>query len=126
MRAGIQFLSAALAFLVWAAIAGPSLAQQVTAVPRIVDADTIEVGVVKVRLNGIDTPETDQRCLHSHGQVWSCGVEATSKLQAYSRNQPWQCQLSGTRSLWPLSWHLFHRRRRRRPLACTQRLGSRF
>lgn len=95
MRAGIQFLSAALAFLVWAAIAGPSLAQQVTAVPRIVDADTIEVGVVKVRLNGIDSPETDQRCLDSHGQVWSCGVEATSKLQAYSRNQPWQCQLSG-------------------------------
>ena len=50
----------------------------------------------KICLSGIDAPETDQRCLDARGQVWSCGLEATSKLQAYSHSHlPWVCRLSG-------------------------------
>ncbi len=88
-------LSIAFAFLVCVESAVRSFADEVTAVPRIVDADTIDAGTTKIRLIGIDAPETDQRCLDSRGQVWSCGLEATSKLQAYSRNRAWVCGLSG-------------------------------
>ena len=63
--------------------------------PQFVDADTIGAGTTKIRLSGIDAPESDQRCLDSHGQLWSCGLQATSSLQAYSGNRPWTCQLSG-------------------------------
>jgi endonuclease YncB( thermonuclease family) len=71
-------------------------ADPLVTVPRIVDADTVDAGTVKIRLNGIDAPETDQRCLDAHGQVWGCGVEASAKLQAYSRERPWSCELTGT------------------------------
>jgi endonuclease YncB( thermonuclease family) len=74
----------------------PSLAEQLTAIPRIVDADTVELSGTKVRLNGIDAPESDQRCLSAHGQVWNCGIEATSRLRSYSHDQAWTCELSGT------------------------------
>jgi endonuclease YncB( thermonuclease family) len=64
-------------------------------VPWIMDADTVDAGTFKVRLNGIDAPETDQRCLDAQGKVWSCGVEATAKLDAYSHSRPWSCELTG-------------------------------
>ena len=51
------------------------------------DADTVDAGTFKIRLNGIDAPETDQRCLDAQGKVWSCGVEATAKLEAYSQRR---------------------------------------
>jgi hypothetical protein len=35
-------------------------------VPRIVDGDTLAIGSTKVRLEGIDAPETDQVCLNAN------------------------------------------------------------
>jgi len=64
-------------------------------VPRIMDADTVDAGAFKIRLNGIDAPESDQRCLDVQGKVWSCGLEATAKLEAYSHGRPWSCELTG-------------------------------
>jgi hypothetical protein len=59
------------------------------------DADTIDAGTIKVRLNGVDAPENDQRCLDAQGQVWSCGVEAAAKLKAYADSRTWSCELTG-------------------------------
>jgi endonuclease YncB( thermonuclease family) len=74
----------------------PVAAQGVTGVPQIVDADTIYLNSFKIRLNGIDAPETDQFCLDARGQNWTCGIEATSRLRAFSGDRPWACQLTGT------------------------------
>ena len=74
----------------------PSRAEPLIVVPRIMDADTVDAGTVKIRLNGIDAPETDQRCLDAHGQIWSCGLTATAKLEAYSQGRSWSCELGGT------------------------------
>src|SRR3954453_20764656 len=41
----------------------PALAVDVTGIPRIVDGDTVAIGQTKIRLEGIDAPETDQLCL---------------------------------------------------------------
>ena len=46
---------------------------------RVVDGDTLEVRGTRVRLYGIDAPETAQRC-RSGGRPWSCGREATRAL----------------------------------------------
>lgn len=74
----------------------PTRAEPLVVVPRIMDADTVETGSVKIRLNGIDAPESDQRCLDARGQVWSCGLAATAKLEAYSHGRSWSCELRGT------------------------------
>jgi endonuclease YncB( thermonuclease family) len=77
-------------------LASPLTAAEVRGVPRIVDADTVHVGTEKIRLSGVDAPETDQVCLDSRGQNSSCGLDAKYRLQEHSGNRPWTCQLSGT------------------------------
>ena len=71
----------------------PAFGGEVKAVPDIVDADTIWAGTTKVRLSGIDAPETDQICLDEAGKTWDCGIVARDKLRAYARNQSWTCDL---------------------------------
>jgi endonuclease YncB( thermonuclease family) len=55
-------------------------AADLTGVPRIVDGDTLAIGATKVRLEGIDAPETDQVCLNENGIRWNCGIEARDRL----------------------------------------------
>ena len=45
----------------------------------VIDGDTLEVGGVRVRLHGIDAPESAQRC-RSGGRFWPCGHEAKRAL----------------------------------------------
>jgi endonuclease YncB( thermonuclease family) len=63
--------SIALALLACVESGVPCAADELMAVPRIVDAETVEAGAVKIRLSGVDAPESDQRCLDARGQVWS-------------------------------------------------------
>jgi endonuclease YncB( thermonuclease family) len=46
------------------------------------DGDTLTVGSTKVRLEGVDAPETDQICLTSSGEAWKCGIAARDRLKA--------------------------------------------
>ena len=46
---------------------------------RVIDGDTIELGTARVRLFGIDAPESAQSCL-ARGRRWPCGREATRAL----------------------------------------------
>ena len=48
---------------------------------RIVDGDTLEIGVHRIRLYGIDAPEPDQLCQRD-GRPWRCGSEATFAMAA--------------------------------------------
>lgn len=44
------------------------------------DGDTIQLGEVVFRLDGIDAPELDQNCIDDHADPWACGVEARDQL----------------------------------------------
>jgi endonuclease YncB( thermonuclease family) len=92
----LRNLCCILAVLCCATGPSSSRADPLVVAPRIMDADTVDAGTVKIRLNGIDAPESDQRCLDARGQVWSCGLAATAKLEAYSQGGSWSCELSGT------------------------------
>src|ERR1039457_5944007 len=50
-----------------------SQAADLSGVPRIVDGDTLAISSTKVRLEGIDAPETDQVCLNASGAHWAGG-----------------------------------------------------
>ena len=56
-------------------VAGPT----VSGPARVVDGDTLEVRGTRVRLHGIDAPESKQRC-RSAQRTWSCGHEVTRAL----------------------------------------------
>ena len=57
--------------------------------PRIVDADTLEMAGQRVRLQGIDAPESAQTCRQATGQRYRCG-------DRYNRALSTCCTADGT------------------------------
>ena len=47
---------------------------------RVIDADTIDVGGVRVRLHAIDAPEEDQICQTEQGVDFACGAWASAQV----------------------------------------------
>jgi endonuclease YncB( thermonuclease family) len=72
-RAGLRLVIAALGVLLSAHV---GLAA--SAIVR--DGDTIQLGDVAFRLDGIDAPEFDQICIDDHADPWTCGIEARDQL----------------------------------------------
>ena len=48
---------------------------------RIVDGDTLDVRGIRIRLSGIDAPESKQTCANAQHETYSCGEIATQKLR---------------------------------------------
>ena len=64
-------------------LAGPTIAAAattITGVARISDGDTISIEETRIRLNGIDAPETDQVCLNEAEKTYACGIAAREAL----------------------------------------------
>ncbi len=51
----------------------------ITGKPRVIDGDTLEIAGERIRLHGIDAPESGQTCV-ADGMLWHCGMEAASSL----------------------------------------------
>ena len=66
-----------------------------TGFPRVVDGDTVAIGSTRIRLEGIDAPETDQICLNGNGDRWTCGIEARDQLIAHVAGREINCTASG-------------------------------
>jgi endonuclease YncB( thermonuclease family) len=72
-------------------IANSATAAERVGIPRRVDGDTLAIGATKIRLQGIDVPETDQVCLNASGQQWTCGIEARDRLAAHIAGREIRC-----------------------------------
>ncbi len=65
----------------------PTLAvADVTGPARVIDGDTIEVAGERIRLHGIDAPESGQSC-RRFGVAWQCGAEASQLRSALVRQR---------------------------------------
>ena len=60
--------------------AAPVAANDLVGVASVIDADTLEIRGVRVRLHGIDTPESRQSCMRASGAQWRCGQQAALAL----------------------------------------------
>ncbi len=54
---------------------------EITGKIRVIDGDTLDVGQTRIRLHGIDAPETDQPCTTLTGQNWACGDWITRQVR---------------------------------------------
>jgi len=70
-------------------------AQTLTGTARVTDADTILIGSERIRLQGVDAPETDQICLDSRGAVWNCGIDARDRLIQHIGSRETSCVTNG-------------------------------
>ena len=74
---------------------GTSPVEILGSVPRIVDADTLEVAGQKVRLQGIDAPESAQSCRQAGDQRYQCGEHATQALRTRIGPDAVTCTIAG-------------------------------
>ena len=71
----------------------PSLAfaAEISGVPKIREGDSIVIGATRIRLGGMDAPSTDQLCLNTKGERWTCGVAARDELIKHVGTKSWTC-----------------------------------
>lgn len=63
-----------------AASSGPPPAGPLAGPVRVIDGDTIDISGVRIRLEGIDAPETGQSCGRKWVGTFDCGQEAARLL----------------------------------------------
>jgi endonuclease YncB( thermonuclease family) len=61
-----------LAGVVWLDLAAPAHAD-IVGVASVIDGDTLDIHGRRVRLHGIDAPESGQSCLSAAERKWRCG-----------------------------------------------------
>lgn len=61
----------------------------------VVDADTLDIHGERVRLNGVDAPESGQKCKDSAGALYRCGTVAANALDAWINRNPVTCDVTG-------------------------------
>ena len=64
---------------------------QIVGVASVIDGDTIEIHSVRIRLHGIDAPESRQLCLAADGKQWRCGHKASLALADKISRAPVAC-----------------------------------
>ena len=65
-------------------------------VASVIDGDTIEIHGSRIRLNGIDAPESGQLCQDARGKAWRCGQQASLALADRIGRQVVSCQQTDT------------------------------
>src|SRR5215211_6385061 len=60
-------------------------------VGSIIDGDTLEIHGTRIRLWGIDAPESSQLCRGEDSSQYRCGAQAANDLSAYIARRPVNC-----------------------------------
>ena len=68
-------------------------AKTINGKPRIIDGDTIHIKSNKIRLHGIDAPETKQTCKIDN-EEWYCGKQSTKELKTLINKQNVECVIN--------------------------------
>ena len=102
LRAGLIVAAALGALSAWfmmsssAELAKAEIPASITGQATIIDADTIEIHGERIRLEGIDAPESGQRCYSASNKLYRCGAGAANALDKWIGNATVTCRIDGT------------------------------
>jgi hypothetical protein len=97
----------------------------ITGVASVIDGDTIEIHGQRIRLFGIDAPESSQLCVRPNGERWRCGQRGSFALSDRIGRGTVICQPRDLDPYGPRRCHLFQGRRGPESLDGPERLGGR-
>ena len=78
-------IGAALAFLIIGSIPA-AFADDLTGQASVIDGDTLEIHGTRIRLWGVDAPESSQLCRGEDSLQYKCGAKAANALDAFIAN----------------------------------------
>ncbi|MCW0410892.1 thermonuclease family protein [Xanthomonas sacchari] len=81
-------------FLVFASV--PGVAAELVGRATVTDGDTLTVAKQRIRLWGIDAPESAQQCTAKDGRSWPCGRRSAAALDGYVLDKTVRCQPKDT------------------------------
>jgi len=73
----------------------PAMDGAITGTASVIDADTLDIRSERIRLVGIDAPESGQRCKDAKGALVRCGSIAANALDAWINRNPVTCIVEG-------------------------------
>ena len=69
--------------------------EAITGTASVIDADTLDIHSQRIRLVGVDAPESKQKCLDPSGVLYRCGAEAANALSDWINRNPVTCVSEG-------------------------------
>jgi endonuclease YncB( thermonuclease family) len=72
--------------------ATPVLADAVVGRASVIDGDTLDIRGTRIRLHGVDAPESAQTCRDAKGQAYRCGQQAALALADHIGNSNVSCE----------------------------------
>ena len=79
------------AFFTLLSLWSPALADDLIGQASVIDGDTLEIHGTRIRLWGIDAPESTQLCRGDDSLQYRCGAQAANDLDAFIARRPVNC-----------------------------------
>jgi endonuclease YncB( thermonuclease family) len=86
-----RLLARSMAGLAFLASLGAASADDLIGRASVIDGDTLEIHGNRIRLWGIDAPETTQLCRGGDSKQYRCGAQAANDLDAFIASRPINC-----------------------------------